>query len=144
MIAVDSNVLLRRVLGDEHDQAEKARRLFERETSILVTDLVLAETIWTLEGKRYRASRDDLVKMIMGLLQETNVVFESRQAIWSALNDYIDAPPIRTPEGMRRADFADALIVSKAVVVAQWRSERYGGTFTYDRAALGLAGTTSP
>jgi hypothetical protein len=34
--------------------------------------------------------------------------------------------------------------VSKSAVVAQWRGERYGGTFTYDRAALALKGTKQP
>ena len=90
MIAVDTNVLLRRLLNDDATQAEKARRLFETEESVLVTDVVLAETIWTLMGKRYRAGKEALAAVVMGLLEERNVVFESRQAIWSALNDYLN------------------------------------------------------
>jgi len=144
VIAVDTNVLLRRLLNDDAVQAEKARRLFESEESILVTDVVLAEAIWTLTGKRYSAGRDDIAAVVTGLLEERNVVFESRQAVWSALNDYLDALPVRTASGMRIADLADALIVNKARITAQDRRERYGGTYTYDQAALALEGTKAP
>ena len=45
---------------------------------------------------------------------------------------------------MRIADLADALIVNKAKITAQDRHERYGGTYTYDQAALALDGTKAP
>lgn len=102
MIAVDTNVLLRRLLDDDVVQAERARRLVEGAREVLITDVVLAETIWTLKGKRYKARRDDIVAVVRGLLEEHNVVFESRQAIWSALNDYVDAKPVGTADGIRR------------------------------------------
>ena len=41
MIAVDTNVLLRRLLNDDAMQAEKARQLFETQESVLVTDVVV-------------------------------------------------------------------------------------------------------
>ena len=136
MIAVDTNVLLRRLLNDDATQAEKARRLFETQESVLVTDVVLAETIWTLTGKRYGAGKEELAAVVMGLLEERNVVFESRQAVWSALNDYLDALPVKTASGVRTADLADALVVNKAKITAQQRNEPYRGTYTYDQAAL--------
>lgn len=144
MIAVDTNVLLRRLLNDDATQAEKARRLFESEEAVLISDVVLAEAIWTLTGKRYAAGREDVAAVVLGLLEERNVVFESRQAVWSALNDYLDAMPVRTASGIRIADLADALIVNKARITAQHRHEAYGGTYTYDQAALALAGTKAP
>lgn len=144
MIAVDTNVLLRRVLNDDATQAKKARQLFETRESVLITDVVLAETIWTLTGKRYGAGKGEIVEVIMGLLEEHNVVFESRQAVWSALNDYLDAMPVKPPPGMRTADLADALVVNKAKVTALHRNEPYGGTCTYDQAALRLEGTKAP
>lgn len=144
MIAVDTNVVLRRLLNDDATQAEKARRLFETQESVLVTDVVLAETIWTLTGKRYGAGKKELAAVVMGLLEERNVVFESRQAVWSALNDYLDALPVKTASGVRTADLADALVVNKAKMTAQQRNEPYGGTYTYDQAALALDGTKAP
>lgn len=144
MIAVDTNVLLRRLLDDDATQAEKARRLFETQESVLITDIVLAETIWTLTGKRYRAGKEELAAVVMGLLEERNVMFESREAIWSALHDYLDALPVKTASGVRTADLADALIVNKAKFTAQERGERYGATYTFDQAALALEGTKVP
>lgn len=144
MIAVDTNVLLRRLLNDDPGQAEKARRVFESEESVLITDVVLAEAVWTLTGKRYRADREKIAAVVMGLLEERNVVFESRQAVWSALNDYLDALPVRTSAGIRMADLADALIVNKARFTAYHRNEQYVGTYTYDQAALALDGTMAP
>ena len=144
MIAVDTNVLLRRLLDDDAVQADKARRLFEGAREVLITDVVLAETIWTLKGKRYKASRQDLAEVVMGLLEEYNVVFESQQAVWSALNDYIDAKPVGTADGIRRADFADALIVNKARITAERRDRKYLGTYTFDQAAQALKGAKAP
>jgi predicted nucleic-acid-binding protein len=144
VIAVDTNVLLRRLLGDDAAQSELARKLFETEREVLVTDVVLAETIWTLRGRRYNASRDDVVAVVTGLLEELNVVFESRQAVWSALNDYIDAKPVSTATGLRTADLADALIINKARITASRRERPYRGTYTFDRAALALDGAKAP
>ena len=140
MIAVDTNVLLRRLLNDDLSQAAKARNLFNKADQILITDIVLVETIWTLKGKRYKASKEDIVAVVMDLLEEPNVVFESQQAVWSALNDYINAPTVKTPDGMRIADLPDALVVNKAkVTIAQW-GEPYDATYTFDQAAQALDG----
>lgn len=144
MIAVDTNVLLRRLLNDDVAQAEKARRLFETNESVLITDVVLAETVWTLTGKRYGAGKKEIEAVVMGLLEERNVIFESRQAIWSALNDYLDALPVKAASGTRTADLADAMVVNKAKITARYRSEQYRGTYTYDQAALALDGTKAP
>jgi len=70
--------------------------------------------------------------------------FESRQAVWSALNDYLDALPVKTASGVRTADLADALVVNKAKVTARERNEPYRGTYTYDQAALAIEGTKPP
>lgn len=140
MIAVDTNVLLRRLLDDDVKQAAKARNLFDKADQILITDIVLAETIWTIKGKRYKASKDDIVKVVMGLLEEPNVVFESQQAVWSALNAYIDAPAVKTPDGMRIADLPDALVVNKAKVTMEQWGKAYDATYTFDLAAQALDG----
>lgn len=141
MIAVDTNVLLRRLLDDDPAQAAKARRLFESHESILVTDVVLVEAVWTLTGKRYRAGPADIDSVVMGLLEEESVVFESRQAVWSALNDYRDGSLVDARQREGLVGFSDALIVNKARIIAQARSEPYEGMYTCDQAALGLPGT---
>ena len=144
MISVDTNVLLRRILNDDEEQAEKARKLFEGGMPVLITDVVLAEAIWTLKGKRYRAQKADIEEVVMSLLEELNVVFESQQAVWSALNDFVAAQPIKTSDGIRTADLVDALIVNKSKIVAHDKNQIYEGTYTFDQAALEINGTKTP
>ena len=96
------------------------------------------------DGQALRSRQGELAAVVMGLLEERNVVFESRQAVWSALNDYLDALPVKTASGIRTADLADALVVNKAKITAQQRNEPYRGTYTYDQAALALEGTKAP
>jgi predicted nucleic-acid-binding protein len=143
MIAVDTNVLLRRVLDDDPLQASKARELFEGKDYVLITDVVLVEAIWTLRSKRYKASRADIALLVRGLLEETNVLFESQQAIWSALDDFLNAPSVDTPDGALAADFSDALIASKAKVLAEQWNVVCTATYTFDRAAQALPGMRS-
>jgi predicted nucleic-acid-binding protein len=141
VIAVDTNVLLRYLLDDDAAQSRKARHLFDTNELILITDVVLVETIWTLKGKRYAAHKDDIAKIVMSLLEEVNVIFENRQAIWSALNDFVAASPVKTANGKKHADFSDALIVNKAKIFALESQQYYFGTYTFDLAALAIAGT---
>jgi predicted nucleic-acid-binding protein len=141
VIAVDTNILLRYLLDDDATQSRKARHLFETKQPILITDVVLAETIWTLKGKRYAAQRDDIARIVMNLLEEVNVIFENRQAIWSALNDFIAASPVKTANGIKWADFSDALIVNKARMLALALQQPYLDPYTFDLAALALDGT---
>lgn len=144
MIAVDTNVLLRRLLDDDEEQSAKARRLFESKTPVLITDVVLTETIWTLKGKRYGATKGHIQAVVMSLLEETNTVFEKKQAIWSALNDFVAAKPVKTANGVKSADYADALIVHKARMIARDQDQAYDGTYTFDLAAQQIDGTRSP
>jgi predicted nucleic-acid-binding protein len=143
MIAVDTNVLLRHLLNDDADQSERAHRLFDDGDAVLITDVVLAETIWTLSGKRYGARKNELVSMLERMLEEAAIQFEDRHVVWSALNDYVNADPIGTV-ALRSVGFTDALIVNKARAIAAANGQSYKGTYTYDRAALMLEGTKEP
>lgn len=143
MIAVDTNVVLRRLLQDDAAQSVKVNQLFARANGFLITDVVLAEVVWTLAGKRYGASRDDIVAAITSLFEEPAIHFEHRAAVWAALNDYVTAASIKTSNGRRSADFADALIVRKAIATISARGEPYEGTYTFDQPAQYLAGTKS-
>ena len=133
MIAVDANVLLRYLLGDDEAQAARARHVIERVERILITDVVLAETLWTLIGRRYRAAKADLVVVVDNLLLDPGVCFEDDEVIWSALQ------AIRETD----ADFADALIVCKALKTAAIDDE-LSAVYTFDAAALQLPNTVEP
>jgi len=97
-----------------------------------------------LKGKRYRAQREDIAAVVNSLLEEPNVVFEDQQAVWSALSDFLSAPPVKTANGTKQANFADALITNKLAMIARNRRVEYEGTYTFDRAALAINGTGDP
>ena len=133
MIAVDTNVLLRYLLRDDEAQAARARRVFTSEERVLITDLVLAETLWTLAGRRYRAAKADLIAVVDSLLQDPGVRFEDDEVIWSALQSFRETD----------ADFADALIVHKALKTAAI-DDGLTAIYTFDAAALQLPNTAQP
>ena len=133
MIAVDANVLLRYLLKDDEAQAERARQVFESEERVLITDVVLAETIWTLIGRRYRAAKADLIAVVDNLLQDPGVCFEDDEVVWSALQAFRETA----------VDFADALIVYKALNTTATDDE-LSAVYTFDAAALQLPNTVEP
>ncbi len=144
MIAVDTNVLLRYLLQDDLKQSKKATQLILGSEKILVLDIVLVETAWTLTGKKYSLSRDDLVKVINVLFEESNIVLESAQVVWRALSDYRNAKPIKAGGRNKVADFADALIVNKAHQYTKSLGLKLAGVATFDKAAQTLEGTIQP
>lgn len=140
MIAADTNVLLRYLLGDDPDQSERAEKLITGNELVLVTDVVLVETLWTLNGKKYQLGKTELIGVIRALFEESNIRFEDGQVVWMALNDYRKAKPIRG----KVADFADALIIHKARFTAAALNTSFNGSYTFDKAAQALAGANAP
>lgn len=146
MIAIDTNVLLRYILNDDVEQSAKASALFLRHQRVLVTDVVLVETVWTLTGKRYKASRDDIVKLISDLLGEPSIIFENPQAIWVALNDF-RADYAKHDESGRKLklpDFPDVLIINKAKQTAKQWGELLEAVYSFDNGALRVKGCKQP
>lgn len=140
MIAIDTNVLLRYLLNDDQGQTALAEKSISGKEIVLITDVVLVETLWTLKGKKYQLNKTDLVTMIQALFKEPNIRFENGQVVWLALNDYRNAQPING----KLADFSDALIVNKAKFIASDMSDELGGVYTFDIAARQLPGTKAP
>lgn len=140
MIAIDTNVLLRYLLDDDRDQAAKAQKLVYGKEPILITDVVLVETVWTLTGKKYQLERSELITVLQTLFKEPNFRFEDGQTVWMALNDYRKTKPT----GGKEVDFPDALIVSKAKFIASTHKVNFGGVYTFDVAAQKLPGTKVP
>jgi len=79
MIAIDTNVLLRYLLGDDEPQAVKAAMLITGKELVLITDVLLVETIWTLKGKKYQLKKSELAAVIQALFKEPNIRFEDGQ-----------------------------------------------------------------
>ena len=121
------------LLRDDEAQAERARHIVEGDERVLITDVVLAETTWTLAGRRYRATRADLIDLVNHLLQDSNVCFEDDEVVWSALQAFRRA----------EADFADALILYKANKAAD-DGDEFSAFYTFDDAALPLPYSKEP
>ena len=144
MIAVDTNVLLRYLLDDDKTQSKKASALINGNEEVLITDVVLVETIWTLKGKRYGLDKEALINVIQALFEESNIIFENGQIVWRALSDFKTAKPVRSGGKKKEADFSDALIVNKANQIALESGNQFNGVFTFDVAARQIPGTNKP
>jgi len=144
MIAIDTNVLLRYLLEDDKVQSRKAASLISGRVPVLVTDVVLVETVWVLAGKRYRLDSEAVAGIIAALFKEPNIVFEDGQTVWRALSDYKKARPVKVGGKKVSADFPDALIVNKAMRQARQWQQTLEGIYTFDVAAREIPGTLSP
>jgi predicted nucleic-acid-binding protein len=96
MIAVDTNVLIRLLTGDDPKQAASARGLFER-SPIWIAKTVLLETGWVLRG-RYGFEESAIREAFRKLSGLPNVQIEDESAVAAALD--------LVSHGL---DFADAL-----------------------------------
>ena len=140
MIAIDTNVLLRYLLDDDPEQSPRAHALIEGEREILITNVVLAETLWTLKGKRYGLDRPALVLVVERLLEESDFRFENVQAVWMALHGYRGGDD----GGTAGADFADALILNVARLIARGLDRPFEGLYTFDVKAQRMPGAKAP
>lgn len=144
MIAIDTNVLLRYLLQDDEMQALQASNLILNSEKVLITDVVLIETVWTLKGKRYNLNKEKITQVIHALFAEPAIVFEDNQAVWAALKDFINAKPIKAGGKTKQADFPDALIINKAKRHAQRYKFNLTNVFTFDKAAQEIEGMIDP
>lgn len=140
MIAIDTNVLLRYLLQDDVAQAKKARNVIFDNPVVLISNVVLVETLWTLCGNKYRLTHDDVVSTVQALFAEPNIVFEQAQTVWRALGDYVAA----NEDGKSKVDFPDALILNIGRDVARYSDSEFDGFYTFDKAALRLPGAIAP
>lgn len=127
MIGIDTNILLRLWLNDDPAQNKRIDGLLAAHGgmpgSLLVTDVVLAEAVWTLMSAFEQDKRAQLIA-VRSLLEETAFAFEDREAVAAALTLFETGS----------CGFADCLIVAK--------HDRQGCDFTatFDRGMRKLPG----
>jgi predicted nucleic-acid-binding protein len=89
MIGIDTNVLLRLWLNDDPAQSKRIDALLATHGgmpgSLLVTDVVLAEAVWTLKSAFGQDKSAQLIA-VRSLLEETAFAFEDREAVAAALS----------------------------------------------------------
>ncbi len=144
MIAIDTNVLLRYLLDDDRVQSKKAVALIRGSSPVLITDVVLSETIWTLKGKKYKLDKERVIQVVNALFEEPTICFEDGQTVWKALGDFRRVEPVNVGNKKQQADFPDALIVNKAKFQSLKSKEVLEGVYTFDVAAQEIPGTRKP
>lgn len=138
MITIDTNVLLRYLLFDDEIQAKKAAALIESDQWVFLSHIVLVEAIWTLKGKKYQLSPEQIDQTISALFEEPNIIFQDDDIVWRALMDFRSC----NSSGKKKIDFPDALIAHLGHATAEQYGEKFGGFYTFDsnaRAALKFA-----
>ncbi|RWX76722.1 type II toxin-antitoxin system VapC family toxin [Neorhizobium lilium] len=101
MIAIDTNLIIRYLTGDDTQQSRRARELINGET-VFVPITVTLEVEWVLRSI-YRMGRVDCVEAIRGFSGLPTVVVDEAAIVAEALDLFA--------QGM---DFADALHLLKA------------------------------
>lgn len=104
---IDTNVLLRYLVGDAPVHADKARVLMERLAAgterAEVLESVVAEATWTLESF-YRIPRPDIAEKLATILSFKGVQAAQKGLLIGALAKF----------GSTSADFVDCLLAAKA------------------------------
>ena len=120
MIGVDTNIVLRLFTDDNPEQSAAVARLLDGRgpASIRLTNIVLAEFVWTLM-RHYKRSKLEVIDTLEQLLQREELVFENRNALMMAVRWYRNG----------KADFPDYLVGAL--------NEEAGtsSTYTFDRQA---------
>lgn len=114
---VDTNVLVRHLTGDPPELAARATSYLAAERELLLTDLVLAETVYVLESF-YEAPRNQIAQAMRSL-----VAFDSIVSVDSAL--LLRAIEVYETD---RIDFAEAYLVACA------ESTGVGRVASFDRS----------
>ena len=87
MIGLDTNALLRLLTDDDAAQAELVRNrlaaLDATPESVLLNNVVLVETLWTLR-RLYDFERSELQDLMEQLLSASTFCFENRQVVAQA------------------------------------------------------------
>lgn len=126
MIGVDTNVIVRLLVGDDDRQASAAARYLKANSSsddpALLSDIVLVETAWVLEDV-YEYSRTQIVTAMEGLLSTAQLRAANAATVSIALQRFRASA----------ADFADCLLgVGNTAAGCEY-------TATFDRKASRMA-----
>ncbi len=114
---IDTNILVRHLTGDPADLAARSTKFLETERNLLLTDLVVAETLYVLESF-YEAPRDQIAEAIRSLIAFDSIVTVDPAVLLRAIEVY----------ETDRLDFAEAYLVACA------ESANVGRVASFDKA----------
>ena len=91
MKGLDTNVLVRYLVGDDKRQAARAAAFIEHVTAVggtcFINTIVICETAWVLESA-YGFGRDEIAAVLERLLVTRQLEFESKELVREAISDY--------------------------------------------------------
>jgi predicted nucleic-acid-binding protein len=127
MLGIDTNVLVRFLVGDDQEQFERARRLIKREVHnaepIVISRAVLLETEWVLRS-RYELPKEEIIAALSSLLDSVELQIEDEPSVEQAVFNWKDS----------NVEFADCLINAHNLALG------CRATATFDGRAAKLAG----
>jgi predicted nucleic-acid-binding protein len=106
MTSLDTNVIIRYLVGDNAEQSKAARDLIDRLTSDnpgFICREVAIETAWVLE-RSYRFTRDQVAYALMDLTASDTLLVENSDDVAAAAHRYRQGGP----------GFSDLMILSAA------------------------------
>jgi predicted nucleic-acid-binding protein len=125
MPGVDTNVLVRWLVGDDDRQTARAQRLFEsaraNQTTLFVPGTVMLELEWVLRS-RYRFDKPTVLGTFGALLETQELEFQDEAALEQALHLYRQGT----------AEFADCVHTGMCAAAARTP------LLTFDRSAARL------
>lgn len=104
IVAVDTNILLRYIVGDDQIQSPKATALIGQATKIIIPTTVFCELVWVLM-RSYRIPRKEITAVISNLIQADKVICEA--ATISAGLAYL----------RQGGDFSDGVLTQQAIML---------------------------
>ncbi|SFV09310.1 PIN domain-containing protein [Alicyclobacillus macrosporangiidus] len=107
-ILVDTNVILRFLLGDHPEYSSAATKLFaaaeQGEVTLSIDPMIVAECCSVLEGRVYQLSKELIASHLVPVLVHDGVQCENLLTVLDALQIYSE----------HRLDFADAYLIALA------------------------------
>jgi predicted nucleic-acid-binding protein len=127
MLAVDTNVLVRALTGDDAAQSPMAEAFIRDHAPVWISHVVLVETVWVLESV-YECGRPQLIEAMTRIIDNRELSLEEPGVVRAALALF---------QAKGRVNFEDCLILELA------RSSGHLPLATFDRALGKLEGAQS-
>ena len=126
-VGVDTNIVLRLVVGDDEKQLQVAERfqqdVFSRGNQIYLSLIVIVESVWALR-QIFKFSKERIILVLEHYLLIQGAELEEPEMIWKALELYRNSS----------ADFSDCLILARN------QGAEVLETMTFDRKASTMNG----
>lgn len=110
---IDTNIIIRFLVGDGGNHADKARALLKRaadgEEILILCDTIFIETVFVLQSY-YKHSRTDISKTLRALIRLPGIETETDAGILAQALDFYEINGI---------DWADAIVAAKAFAADQ-------------------------